>query len=85
MQRPSPAVAGGERRQGHGSVKYFWRGEISLEQLRSRQAQKDDPGLGSSNTSARCRTVFLEKTFTRAVGEQAGVAPSIQIFCEKMY
>lgn len=42
-RRPEPAVPGGER-QGHGSIKYFWRGKSTLDEVRKRQAEKVDPG-----------------------------------------
>eukprot|EP00966_Prymnesium_polylepis_P022810 524832-Prymnesium_polylepis.1 len=41
--RPPPAVRGGDR-QGHGSMKYVWQGDTTLEQMRERQAAKVDPG-----------------------------------------
>ncbi|CAE7244474.1 frmA [Symbiodinium natans] len=41
--RPSPAVPGAER-SGHGSVKYFFNGKTSLNELRESQASRVDPG-----------------------------------------
>lgn len=42
-RRPPPAVRGGER-QGHGAVARFWRGEVTLNEMRQRQASRVDPG-----------------------------------------
>jgi ADP-ribosylglycohydrolase len=41
--RPLPAEVGGER-QGHGSAKHVWRGSMTLDQVREKQAAKTDPG-----------------------------------------
>ena len=41
--RPPPAVPGGER-SGHGSVKDFFRGKVTLEVLKQSQATRVDPG-----------------------------------------
>ena len=42
-ERPPPAIKGRER-QGHGSAKYVWNGKSTIDEVRRRQAEREDPG-----------------------------------------